>query len=93
MTAEAFPPAPERLHGAVIIEWPAPDTRNDWPAEMNASQVSVFDAGTGEPVMLAAGYEVIVRAGAGRAVTADLTLAGEPAVFRVRVAGMRVCED
>ena len=39
MTAEAFPRAGELLHGAVVIEWPAPSPVHDWPATLDGRQV------------------------------------------------------
>ena len=95
MTAEAFPPAPERLHGAVIIEWPQPDPQHDWHGELNSALVTVYDAGTGVKIPV---RNVEVTARTGSVVTAELTVTAEaggpvPAgTFRVQVAGMRVRE-
>ena len=58
MAAEAFTPAPERLHGAIIIEWPAPSASHDWPDTMDGRQVTVRDAGTGARIFTATGITV-----------------------------------
>jgi len=58
MAAEAFPSAAERLHGAVIIEWPPPAGRHDWPGTLDGRRVTVRDAGTETVIYTAAGVTV-----------------------------------
>ena len=72
MTAEAFPRTPERLNGAVIIEWPGPDARHDWPGTLDGRQVTVRDAGTEAEIFTVTG--VTVRADLRGATDAELVL-------------------
>lgn len=72
MTAEAFPRAGELLHGAVVIEWPAPSPVHDWPATLDGRQVTIHDAGTGHRIFTVTG--VTVTAGLNGITEAEVTL-------------------
>ena len=63
MAAEAFGrTTPERLNGAVIIEWPESATSHDWPGTLDGRHVTIRDAGT----------ETLIRTVTGVTIHADL---------------------
>jgi hypothetical protein len=77
MTAEAFARStPERLHGAVIIEWPQPSAVSDWPATLDSRRVTIHDAGTGAEIFTLTG--VTVTAGLSGITEAEVTLYTTP---------------
>lgn len=91
MAAEAFPSPAERLHGAIIIEWPEPTAGHDWPATLDGRKVTIRDAGTGRQIFTLTG--VTITANLSGLTEAEVTLYTTLDGFPIVDAGERPVPD